>query len=67
MASQRQDRRLPGRSRETANWYVGYVEKPGASAPYYFALQMGAKDYGRAYTGRIPIARAMLTELGILD
>ena len=57
----------PAAPEGTANWYVGYVEKPGASAPYYFALQMGAKDYGRAYSERIPIARAILTELGVLD
>jgi beta-lactamase class D len=49
---------------ETSNWYVGYVEKPGAV--YYFALQMGGKDYGRAYSERVPISRAVLTELGIL-
>lgn len=50
---------------ETSNWYVGYVEKGGAV--YYFALQMGAKDYGRAYSERIPISRAILTDLGILN
>ncbi len=50
---------------ETSNWYVGFVEKK--DAVYYFALQMGAKDYGRAYSERIPISRAILTELGILD
>jgi beta-lactamase class D len=50
---------------ETSNWYVGYVEKGGAV--YYFALQMGGKDYGRAYSERIPISRAILTELGILN
>ncbi|MCA1562041.1 MAG: class D beta-lactamase [Acidobacteria bacterium] len=50
---------------ETSNWYVGYVEK--RAAVYYFAVQMGAKDYGRAYSERVPISRAILTELGILD
>lgn len=49
---------------DTSNWYVGYVEK-GASV-YYFALQMGDKDYGRAYSERIPITRAILTQAGIL-
>jgi beta-lactamase class D len=49
----------------TSNWYVGYVER--ARVVYYFALQMGAKDYGRAYSERIPISRAILTQLGILD
>ena len=50
---------------ETANWYVGYVEK--ADAVYYFALEIGAKDYGRAFSERIPISRAILTELWILN
>ena len=49
----------------TSNWYVGYVET--SRGVYYFALQMGAKDYGRAYSERIPISRAILTELGILN
>lgn len=50
---------------ETSNWYVGYVEKAGAV--YYFALQIGDKDYGRGYSERIAISRAILTELGILN
>jgi beta-lactamase class D len=50
---------------ETSNWYVGYVEKGGTV--YYFALQMGGKDYGRVYSERILISRAILTELGILN
>jgi len=50
---------------QTSNWYVGYVEKSGTV--HYFALQMGAADYGRAYSERIPIARKILTELGILN
>ena len=45
-------------------WYVGYVEK--GSAVYYFALQIGANDFGRAFEGRIPISRAILTDLGVL-
>jgi beta-lactamase class D len=52
-------------AQDTSNWYVGYVEKAGTV--YYFALQMGATDYGRAYSERIPITRAILTELGILN
>jgi beta-lactamase class D len=48
----------------TSNWYVGYVEK--GRAVFYFALQIGAKDFGRAYEGRIPISRAILTDLGVL-
>ena len=47
-----------------SNWYVGYVEK--GSAVYYFALQIGSKDFGRAYEGRIAISRAILTDLGVL-
>jgi beta-lactamase class D/beta-lactamase class D OXA-10 len=53
------------RGQETSNWYVGYVER--GDDVYYFALQMGANDYGRAYSERIPISRAILTELGILN
>jgi beta-lactamase class D/beta-lactamase class D OXA-10 len=50
---------------DTSNWYVGYVEK--GDTVYYVALQIGAKDYGRAYSERIPISRAILTQLGILN
>ena len=53
------------RGEDTSNWYVGYVERE--ADVYYFALQMGAKDYGRAYSERIPISRAILKELGILN
>lgn len=53
------------RGEQTSNWYVGYVEK--ADATYYFALQIGADDYGRAFTERIPAARRLLTALGVLD
>ena len=49
---------------DTTNWYVGYVEKTDGA--YYFALEMADKDFGRAYTERIPKARAILTELGVL-
>jgi beta-lactamase class D len=49
---------------ETSNWYVGYVEKSGNV--YYFALQIGAATYDRAFAGRIPITRAILSQLGIL-
>jgi beta-lactamase class D len=51
--------------KETSNWYVGYVEK--GRTVYYFALQVGAKDFGRAYSERISISRAILKDLGILD
>jgi beta-lactamase class D len=50
---------------QTSNWYVGYVER--GTATYYFALHIGADDYGRAFTERIPAARRALTALGILD
>ena len=50
---------------DTANWYVGFVEKAGTV--YYFALQIGAKNYGRAFSERIPISRAILAELKILN
>lgn len=55
--------RPPGE--QTSNWYVGYVEK-GATV-YYFALQLGATDFGRAYSERVPLARRILTELRILN
>jgi len=48
---------------ETSNWYVGFVERP--DNVYFFALQMGEADYERAYSGRIPITRAILSALGI--
>jgi beta-lactamase class D len=50
--------------KETSNWYVGYIEK--GPTVYYFALHIGAKGFGRAYSERVPIARAILMELGIL-
>lgn len=49
---------------QTSNWYVGYVEKN--RNVYYFALQIGADDFGRAYSERISISRAILKDLGIL-
>lgn len=50
---------------QTSNWYVGFVEK-GAAA-YYFALHIGADDYGRAFAERVSTTRRVLTSLGILD
>ncbi|HTV00047.1 MAG TPA: penicillin-binding transpeptidase domain-containing protein [Luteitalea sp.] len=50
---------------QTSNWYVGFVEK--SDATYYFALQLGADDYGRAYKERVPLSRRILTALGILS
>ena len=46
-------------------WYVGFVE-PG-TADYYFALNMGDESYDRLINQRIPKARAILKDLGILD
>lgn len=53
------------RDEQTSNWYVGFVEK--GAATYYFALQIGADDYGRAYAERVPTTRRVLASLGILD
>ncbi|BCS30933.1 oxacillin-hydrolyzing class D beta-lactamase OXA-50 [Luteitalea sp. TBR-22] len=50
---------------QTSNWYVGFVEK--RTTTWYFALQMGADDYGRAFTERVPTTRRVLTALGVLD
>ena len=49
---------------QTSNWYVGYVER--RTVVYYFALQIGAANYGRAYAQRIPVVRAILSQLDIL-
>jgi beta-lactamase class D len=65
MATEREDRACQPRGHDTSNWHVGTVEK--RNSVYYFAFQIGASDFGRAYTERIPISRAILTELGILD
>jgi beta-lactamase class D len=45
-------------------WYVGYVEKP--AGVWYFALEMGDKDFERLFPVRISKARDILTDLGIL-
>jgi beta-lactamase class D len=45
-------------------WYVGYVEKP--SGVWYFALEMGDKDFERLFPVRVSKARDILTDLGIL-
>jgi beta-lactamase class D len=49
----------------TSNWYVGYVEK--GEAVHYFALQIGAADFGRAFVERVQLSRRILTALGVLD
>lgn len=46
-------------------WYVGYVERD--SNVYYFALQLGAKEFGTLFEQRVTKAKAVLTQLGILD
>ena len=45
-------------------WYVGYVEKP--AGVWYFALELGARDYDPLMAQRVPKARAILAELGVL-
>ncbi|RPI49605.1 MAG: class D beta-lactamase [Acidobacteria bacterium] len=46
-------------------WYVGYVERD--SNVYYFALQLGAKEFGTLFEQRVTKAKAILTHLGVLD
>ena len=46
-------------------WYVGYVER--SKDVYYFALQLGDKEFGDLLNQRVNKARAILTDLGILD
>jgi beta-lactamase class D len=50
---------------DTMNWYVGYVEKN--DGVYYFALEMGDKDFGRAFSERVSKTRELLTDLGVLQ
>ena len=45
-------------------WYVGFVEK--RDDVYYFALEMGDREYQPLFAQRINKARAILTDLGIL-
>ena len=49
---------------DTTNWYVGYVEK--GEIVSYFALEMGDKDFGRAFAERVSKTRQMLSDLGVL-
>jgi beta-lactamase class D len=54
---------------DVALWYVGFVEKKNGGEPgsvYYFALEMGAHEYSPLWNQRVPKARAILTDLGIL-
>jgi len=45
-------------------WYVGYVEKP--AGVWYFALELGDKDFDRLFPIRVSKAREILADLGIL-
>ena len=49
---------------DVALWYVGFIEK--GSDVFYFALEMGAREYEPLWKQRVPKARAILTELGVL-
>jgi beta-lactamase class D len=44
-------------------WYVGYVEKP--AGVWYFALELGDKDFDRLFPIRVSKAREILADLGI--
>ncbi|MBX3531243.1 MAG: class D beta-lactamase [Rhizobiaceae bacterium] len=46
-------------------WYVGYVER--ADTTHYFALHMSAADYQPLMDRRVPIARAILADLDVID
>lgn len=46
-------------------WYVGTVERDGTA--HHFALHMTDTGYDRLMARRIPVARAILADLGILD
>ena len=49
---------------DVALWYVGYVEKQGQV--FFFALEMGGRDYEPLFGQRIPKTKAILKDLGIL-
>ncbi|MBL8177545.1 MAG: class D beta-lactamase [Bryobacterales bacterium] len=57
-----------GACRETnqpvALWYVGFIER--GNNTHYFALEIEAPDYEPLMHQRIPIARAILTELKLI-
>jgi beta-lactamase class D len=54
----------PEGDRQVTVWYVGYVEKP--AGVWYFALEMGDKDFGTVFDQRVTKSRAILADLGIL-
>ena len=46
-------------------WYVGYVERD--ANVFYFALQLGGREFGTLFEQRASKAKAILAELGILN
>jgi len=54
----------PSGDAQVTLWYVGYVEKP--AGVWYFALELGDKAYDPLMDQRVPKARAILADLGIL-
>ena len=54
----------PAGDAQVTLWYVGYVEKP--AGVWYFALELGGKAYDPLMDQRVPKARAILADLGIL-
>jgi beta-lactamase class D len=54
----------PEGDRQVTVWYVGYVEKP--AGVWYFALELGDKDFGTIFDQRVTKSRAILADLGIL-
>lgn len=53
----------PAGDGEVTLWYVGYVEKP--AGVWYFALELGDKDFDRLFPVRVSKARAILADLGV--
>ena len=54
----------PAGDAQVTVWYVGYVEKP--AGVWYFALELGDKDFGTVFDQRVTKSRAILADLGIL-
>jgi beta-lactamase class D/beta-lactamase class D OXA-10 len=54
----------PAGDAQVTLWYVGYVEKP--SGVWYFALELGDRAYDPLMAQRVPKARAILADLGVL-
>jgi beta-lactamase class D len=53
----------PAGDAQVTLWYVGYVEKP--SGVWYFALELGDRDFERLFPMRISKAREILADLGV--